>query len=90
MKEQMKKESKDKKMNNELIIENRYIVHKIISQGGFGKVYLAFDKLMNHEVVVKVNAEKEMNDKEFQITKDCSDHNLQGFPKVYSAGTIKG
>ena len=45
MKEQMKKESKDKKMNNELIIENRYIVHKIISQGGFGKVYLAFDNL---------------------------------------------
>ncbi len=45
---------------------------------------------MNCEVVVKVNAESGMNDNEFQIMKDCSDKNLQGFPKVYSSGIIKG
>ena len=59
---------------------------KKISQGGFGKVYLAKDKFNKIEVVVKVNAEQEMNDNEFKIMKDLSDKNLLGFPKVLTSG----
>ena len=43
---------------------------------------------MKKEVVVKVNAESDMNDNEFKIMKDLSDKNLKGFPKVYSQGQI--
>ena len=56
------------------------MLKKKISQGGFGKVYLALDKLKKMLVIVKVNAELEMNDNEFEIMKDLSDKNLKGFP----------
>ena len=34
----------------------------MLSSGGFGKVYKAFDRVNKREVVVKVNAESEMNE----------------------------
>lgn len=61
---------------------------KKIAQGGFGKVYLAYDKIRRKEMVVKINAEYDMNDNEFAIMKDISDKNLPGFPKVYGTGIV--
>lgn len=71
-----------------MTLQGRYVIKKKISQGGFGKVYLAKDKFLKVEVVVKVNAELEMNDNEFEIMKDLSDKNLQGFPKVFTSGFV--
>lgn len=51
------------------MIEGRYILKKKISQGGFGKVYLAYDNQTNTQVIIKVNAEIYMNDNEFEIMK---------------------
>jgi hypothetical protein len=48
------------------------------------------DKVTRKEVVVKINAEIEMNDNEFAIMKDLSDKKLKGFPHVYSYGEIRG
>jgi serine/threonine protein kinase len=70
-------------------LEGRYVLKKKISQGGFGKVYLAIDKVTKHEVVIKVNSEKDINYNEFVIMKDLSDKNISGFPKVYSQGLIQ-
>ena len=70
-------------------MEGRYVLKKKISQGGFGKVYLAIDKVTKHEVVIKVNSEKDINYNEFVIMKDLSDKNISGFPKVYSQGLIQ-
>lgn len=39
--------------------------------------------------MVKVNAENDMNDNEFEIMKHMSDLNLPGFPKVYSSGKVQ-
>jgi serine/threonine protein kinase len=39
-------------------------------------------------VIIKVNAEIDMNDNEFLIAKHMSDLDLKGFPKVYSAGLV--
>ena len=58
----------------------RYVIKKKISQGGFGKVYLAFDIVTKIQVIIKVNAELEMNDNEFMIMKHLSDKRLDGFP----------
>ena len=69
-------------------MEGRYILKNKISQGGFGKVYLAIDKITKHEVVIKVNSEKDMNENEFSIMRSLSDKNISGFPKVYSQGLI--
>ena len=69
-------------------MEGRYILKNKISQGGFGKVYLAIDKITKHEVVIKVNSEKEMKENEFAIMRSLSDKNISGFPKVYSQGLI--
>jgi serine/threonine protein kinase len=69
-------------------LEGRYILKNKISQGGFGKVYLAIDKITKHEVVIKVNSEKDMNENEFSIMRSLSDKNISGFPKVYSQGLI--
>ena len=49
-------------------------------------MYLAVDKTNKKEVVVKINAELDMNDNEFAIMKDLSDKKLEGFPMVYSFG----
>ena len=73
-----------------MTIEGKYLIKKKISQGGFGKVYLAIDKRTKQEVVVKVNAEQEMNDNEFKIMQDLSDLNLKGFPMVFSSGKVQG
>jgi hypothetical protein len=40
-------------------------------------------------VVVKVNAERDMNDYEFLIMKHFSDKKLPGFPQVYSTGVYE-
>lgn len=49
-------------------------------------MYLAIDKTTKEEVVVKVNAESQMNASEFKIMKHLSDANIEGFPKVYASG----
>ena len=38
-----------------------------LSQGGFGKVYLAFDKAEQQQVVVKVNSREDINELEYKI-----------------------
>ena len=68
------------------MIESKYVLKKKLSQGGFGKVYLAFDKVANKEVVIKVNSEVEMNQTEFKIMSALS--GISGFPKVFSSGMI--
>ena len=78
----------EKNPREKIVLEGRYLIRKKISQGGFGKVYLAIDKTTNDEVVVKVNAESEMNDSEFKIMKHLSDAKIEGFPKVFSSGTV--
>jgi serine/threonine protein kinase len=65
-----------------------YKFKKKISQGGFGKIYLAKNVNTGQEVIVKMNAEAEMNDSEFKILKHMSDKNEPGFPKVYSSGVF--
>lgn len=65
-----------KEKSEVIILENKYKIKKKISQGGFGKVYLAVDKTTKKEVVVKINAELDMNDNEFAIMKDLSDKKL--------------
>lgn len=70
------------------MIEGRYLIKQKISQGGFGKVYLAVDNQTKQDVVVKVNAELDMNDNEFAIMKDLSDKNLPGFPNVFTSGEV--
>ena len=62
------------------MIEGKYKIKKKISQGGFGKVYLAKDIFTREKVVIKVNAEIDMNDNEFKIMKDLSDRKTVGFP----------
>ena len=74
--------------NLEDLLEGKYKIKKKISQGGFGKVYLAENKITKQKVIIKVNAEIEMNDNEFKIAKHMSDLDLKGFPKVYSAGMV--
>ena len=59
---------------------------KKIQEGGFGKVYLAFDKIKKVQVIIKINAELNMNDNEFKVMKILSDKKLSGFPKVFSSG----
>lgn len=76
------------KNTDKLTIDNRYVIKKKISQGGFGKVYLGVDKITKQEVVVKVNAEVDMNDNEFAIMNHLSDKKINGFPQVYSCGLI--
>ena len=49
---------------------------------------MATDIDTKEDVVVKVNAESEMNTNEFDIMKELSDNNLKGFPKVFSSGYI--
>ena len=51
-------------------------------------MYLAKDLDTRKDVVVKVNAELDMNDNEFDIMKELNDNNLSGFPKVISSGLI--
>lgn len=48
------------------------------------------DKSTMTEVIVKVNAELDMNDNEFEIMKHLSDKKIQGFPQVYSSGIVEG
>ena len=72
-----------------MILEGKYEIRKKISQGGFGKIYLALDLNTRDEVVVKVNAESEMNNNEFDIMKELSDNSLSGFPKVFSSGYVQ-
>jgi hypothetical protein len=50
-----------------LIIESKYVIKKKLAQGGFGKVYLAVDRFSNEQVIVKINAELDMNDNEFAV-----------------------
>ena len=52
-------------------------------------MYEASDKVEKRNVIIKVNAEIDMNDNEFEIMKHLSDKNLKGFPKVYSSGIIE-
>ena len=52
-------------------------------------MYLALDLNTKEDVVVKVNAESEMNNNEFDIMKELSDNNLSGFPKVFSSGYVQ-
>lgn len=61
-------------------IDCRFLFLEKISQGGFGKVYLAYDKKKQEEVVVKVNSREDINDEEFKILEDLAD--ISGFPKV--------
>lgn len=49
-------------------------------------MYLAIDKTTKDEVVVKVNAESEMNETEFKIMRHLSDAQIEGFPKVFGSG----
>ena len=51
-------------------------------------MYLALDLNTKEDVVVKVNAESEMNNNEFDIMKELSDNNLSGFAKVFSSGYV--
>ena len=83
------KEGRGENEKSKLVIDNRFYIKKKISQGGFGKVYLAYDKETKMQVVVKVNAETEMNDNEFEIMKALSDLNLEGFPQVIKIGMFK-
>jgi serine/threonine protein kinase len=80
----------DSKESDHTLLEGKFKIKKKISQGGFGKVYLAKDLINKKEVVVKINAEVEMNGNEFDIMKDMSDSEIAGFPEVYSSGMIKG
>ena len=50
-----------------MIIESKYVIKKKLAQGGFGKVYLAVDRFSNEQVIVKINAELDMNDNEFAV-----------------------
>lgn len=47
-------------------------------------MYLAFNKLTNEKVVVKINSAIDMNDNEFSIMQDMS--GISGFPQVHSCG----
>lgn len=80
---------REKRNSNAHTLEDRYVLKKKICQGGFGKVYEASDKVEKRNVIIKVNAEIDMNDNEFEIMKHLSDKNLKGFPKVYSSGIIE-
>ena len=66
--EEVKQEDWFLEENRRSILEGKYIVKKKIAEGGFGKVYRAFDKYTNEFVIIKVNAEAEMNKSEFKIT----------------------
>ena len=70
-------------------LEGKYEIKKKISEGGFGKVYLGVDTETNEEVVVKLNAESDMNSREFSIMKELNENDLSGFPAVYSSGYIE-
>lgn len=87
-KKQSRKEDQPPQSTKQLL-EGLYKIKKKISQGGFGKVYLAVNINTKEEFVVKVNAEVDMNDNEFEIMKHLSDLKLQGFPKVYSSGQVQ-
>ena len=69
-----------KKDDEHRTLEGRYVLKKKICEGGFGKVYLAFDKIKKVYVITKINAELDMNDNEFEIMKHLSDKKLSGFP----------
>lgn len=69
------------------MIEDIYRVESKLSQGGFGKVYLALDTQLNQHVVIKVNSDDDLNNHEFNIMKDLS--GISGFPKVISQGSFK-
>ena len=65
-------------------MKNRFHVKSKISEGGFSKVYLGKDLLTKQDVIVKVNAKKDMNDHEFEVMKEIS--GTKGFPIVYDSG----
>ena len=68
----------------------RYTLINKIGQGGFGKVYLAKDKLhQNQLVVVKVNKDVITNNHEYQIALKLNQMKLLRFPRIYKKGMVK-
>lgn len=86
--EEKKNQPIEEEKENKALLEGKYKIKKKISQGGFGKVYLAINIQNKEEFIIKINAEIEMNDNEFKIMKHMSDSNFPGFPKVYSSGLV--
>ena len=46
---------------NPIEVDRRFVIKHKLSQGGFGKVYLAYDKEKDEEVAMKVNSKDEIN-----------------------------
>ena len=69
------------------MIEDIYLVESKLSQGGFGKVYLAQDTNLKKHVVIKVNSDHDLNNHEFNIMNDLN--GISGFPRVISQGCFK-
>lgn len=50
-----------------LIINHKYHVKWKLTQGGFAKIYIGKNLETKDDIIIKVNAENDMNDKEFDI-----------------------
>ena len=68
----MNKQPKD----YQVILEDKYLILKKLAEGGRGKLYLGQNISNGEAVIVKVNAEKAINDSEFEALNKIQQNNL--------------
>ncbi len=75
-------------MSKEILINDRFVVNKIIGKGSFGEVYLGFDKSSSNLVAIKLEHKdkKKMLHHEYNIYSGLSFNNKIKIPKVYWFG----
>jgi casein kinase 1 len=71
-----------------MLINNRFLLKSLLGQGSYGQVFLAFDKLLQKTVALKIQMKKSSSysfKQEIKTLKTLS--GTKGFPKVFQSGT---